>query len=225
MGVTCQDCHMPPTGDEYFALPEVGGLPHPPDSIPSHLQIGAADEDLLQNTVSMTLDIDPVGNQVWVRVAITNTAAGHHVPTDHPGRHIILTLTARDQNSHLLPQTSGGVVPDWGGAQVALPGKVFAKVLQDATTAEYPVVSYWKQSFILSDNRIPAFASDQSTYTFAVSTDSETVTVEAELLFRRSYQADMDARGWNMPDIQMEQVQRTVPVSPEWLLFFPIVRH
>ncbi len=40
-GITCQDCHMPPTGDTYFALPEVGGLEHPPETIPSHLQLGA----------------------------------------------------------------------------------------------------------------------------------------------------------------------------------------
>ncbi len=30
-GITCQKCHMPPNGDAYFALPEVGGLEHPPE--------------------------------------------------------------------------------------------------------------------------------------------------------------------------------------------------
>jgi hypothetical protein len=35
--VTCQNCHMPPTGDTMFALAEVGGLEHPPEAIPSHL--------------------------------------------------------------------------------------------------------------------------------------------------------------------------------------------
>jgi hypothetical protein len=224
LGVTCQDCHMPPTGEEYFALPEVGGLQHPPDSIPSHLQIGAENEVLLQNTVSMTLDIDQIGNQVWVTAAITNTAAGHHVPTDHPGRHLILTVQVSDQNSHLLAQTSGGTVPDWGGAQAYLPGKVFAKVLKDAITGEYPVVSYWRQSFILSDNRIPAFSSDRSSYSFAVPFETETVTIEAELLFRRSYQTDMDARSWDMSDIQMEVIRQTISVPPEWHLFFPVIR-
>lgn len=214
---------MLPTGETYFALPEVGGLPHPPDSIPSHLQVGAADEVLLQNTVTMTLDTDQMGNQVWVTVAITNTAAGHHVPTDHPGRHLILTVKAKDDHGFLLPQTSGGTVPDWGGAQSNLPGKAYAKVLRDVVTGAYPVVNYWKQSFILSDNRIPAFASDRSTYAFTTPSNSETVTVEAELLFRRSYQADMVARSWDMADIQMEKIQQTVTVSPEWYLFFPVI--
>jgi hypothetical protein len=171
----------------------------------------------------MTLDIDPVGSQIWVSVAITNTAAGHHVPTDHPGRHLILTINASDQNHPSLSQTSGDIVPIWGGAQANLPGKVFAKVLKDAITGEYPMVSYWKPSFILSDNRIPAFASDRSHYSFAIPPDSETVTIRAELLFRRNYQTDMVARGWEMPDIQMEVIQQTINVSPEWRLFFPAI--
>ncbi len=54
-GITCQKCHMPPNGDTYFALPAVGGLEHPPERIPSHLDRGASDVDLLQNSVTLTV--------------------------------------------------------------------------------------------------------------------------------------------------------------------------
>jgi len=223
-GITCQNCHMLPTGDSYFALPEVGGLPHPPDSIPSHQQPGAANLDLLQSTVSMTLQTEQIGNQLWITVVISNTNAGHHVPTDHPGRHLILTVIAEDENGHLLPQISGDSVPDWGGLQAGLPGKAFAKVLCDVQTGAYPVVSYWKQTAILVDNRIPAFAADTSKYAFALPTDVAQVTAQVELLFRRNFQDQMDLRGWQEADIPMEIITKQLPVSSTQVLFIPFVR-
>jgi hypothetical protein len=74
-------------------------------------------------------------------------------------------------------------VPDWGGEQAGFPGKV----LKDVASGESPVVSYWKQTLILSDNRIPAFASDTSVYIFAAPAGCSPVRVRAELaalLFR-----------------------------------------
>jgi hypothetical protein len=223
MGIECQTCHMKPTGVDYFVFPEKGGLIRDPDLIASHLQPGAADEILLQNTVSMTVDIQQFGGQIQVAVTITNTQAGHHVPTDHPGRHLILTVQASDESGMPLTQLSGEIVPEWGGDQAGYPGKIFAKVLRDAVTGEYPVVSYWKQSFIHSDNRIPAFASDISTYIFAIPQSSSTVTVDVELLFRRSFQAEMEAREWPVADIGMEGITDTVILDPEWAIFIPLV--
>ena len=171
----------------------------------------------------MTLQTEQIGQQLWVTVLISNTNAGHHVPTDHPGRHLILTVTTADQDGHLLLQTNGDKVPDWGGLQAGLPGKTFAKVLRDVQTGGYPVVSYWKQTSILSDNRIPAFAADSSRYAFALPTDTALVTVQAELLFRRTYQAEMDLRGWQEADIPMEIITKQLPASAH-VLFIPFVR-
>jgi hypothetical protein len=206
-GITCQDCHMPPTGDAYFALPEVGGLAHPPERIPSHLQLGATHVELLQDSVAMTVSAQQIGDRVKVTVTITNTAAGHHVPTDHPGRHLILVVSATDHQGQGLVQQGGPTVPGWGGAQAGLPGKTFAKVLRDVRSGESPVVSYWKQALVVSDNRIPAMDSDMSIYTFALPPGSGSVTVTAELRFRRAFQAVMEAKGWDMPDIMMAETQ------------------
>jgi hypothetical protein len=82
-------------------------------------------------------------------------------------------------------------------------GNSFAKVLEDALTGDFPVVSYRKQTFIVSDNRIPALSSDRSQYLFAALAPGSPVTVTAELRFRRNFQADMDVRGWDEADIVM----------------------
>jgi hypothetical protein len=211
-GVTCQDCHMPPTGDRTFALPEVGGLEHPPDRIPSHLQRGALDVALLQDTVTLAVDARQSLDALQVTVTLTNTGAGHHVPTDFPGRQVLLTLSAIDEAGHELLLLQGPAVPEWGGTQAGRPGKAFAKLLRDVKTGQQPVVSYWRQTLIAADNRIPALQCDRSTYLFARPRDSGTLTVTARLLFRRAFQRTLDTRGWDTPDILMEE--QTVTVRP-----------
>lgn len=223
-GITCQSCHMPPNGDIYFALPEKGGMEHPAEYIPSHLQLGARSTELLQETISMTLDIKQEAGRLWVTVALTNFGAGHHVPTDHPGRHMILTVSAVDESEQPLKQLSGPTVPTWGGEQAGLPGKAFAKVLRDALSEASPVVSYWKQTFIDGDNRIPAMGSNTSMYLFQLPVSGEGVTVSAELLFRRLFQEEAQARGWEEPDILMEKTQTEITTAPWVTVYAPLVQ-
>jgi hypothetical protein len=214
---------MAPTGVDYFVFPEKGGLIRDPETIASHLQPGAADEELLQNTVSMTVDARQVGPLLRVTVSITNSQAGHHVPTDFPGRHMILTVAARDGQGQQLAGEKCPVVPEWGGAQAGLPGKAFAKVLRDVETGEAPVVSYWKQALIVSDNRIPALASDVSTYDFAAPAAGGPITVTVDLRFRRAFQEVMDSRGWDSPDVMMERAVASVSLRPWWGAYLPCV--
>jgi hypothetical protein len=209
LGVTCQDCHMPPNGDTYFALPEVGGLEHRPETIPSHQQLGATSVELLQDTVVLDLAAEERNGTVAVTVVITNTGAGHHVPTDYPGRHMILTVRA-SADGQPLALADGGVVPEWGGAQAGLPGKAYAKVLRDVRSGEAPVVSYWKQALIDSDNRIPALAADRSSYSFVAPGGGGPVTVQASLRLRRVFQPVMEAKGWAMADVVMEEAEVTL---------------
>jgi hypothetical protein len=223
-GIECQTCHMKPTGVDYFVFPEKGGLIRDPQLIASHLQPGAADEELLQNTVNMTVSARQAVDRLQVTVTITNTEAGHHVPTDYPGRHMILTVTAMDEEGEDLAQLAGPTVPQWGGEQAGLPGTAFAKVLRDVETGESPVVNYWKQALIVSDNRIPALGSDASAYIFAAPRTGGLVTVKTELRFRRVFQDMLDLKGWDTPDIMMEEERIVLPVQPWETIFLPIVQ-
>jgi hypothetical protein len=119
----------------------------------------------------------------------------------------------------------GPTIPDWGGAQAGMSGKVFAKILRDVASDTAPVVSYWKQALIDSDSRIPAKAVDRSSYLFPTPSYIDVLTVTAELRFRRAPQAVMDAKGWDTSDIVMERVQVAVPVLKQWHVYLPLAVH
>ena len=204
-GITCQDCHMPPNGDTRFATVEAGGLEHPPEKIPSHLQLGASSTDLLRRTVQLRLNLRWIGNEIKALVAITNSGAGHHVPTDFPGRQMILVVNATAEDGSQLASTGDTVIPSWGGDLAGKPGKAYAKVLKDVITQESPVVTYWKQALIESDNRLAAKATDVSSYAFSAPARGTRVTVTARVVFRRLFADMMVQKGWETPDILMEQ--------------------
>lgn len=203
---------MPVAGYDYFVFPEKGGLHRDPNRIFSHKMPGASDEELLQNAVTMTTTARLEGDTVVVQVDITNDKTGHHVPTDSPLRHLILLVRATDGRGRALPLRDGPTVPEWGGVgdpergyYAGLPGKAFAKVLRELWTEVSPTGAYWNPTRVLEDNRLAAFATDTSTYTFAAPNDGSKVTVEATLLFRRAFKELMDQKGWDVPDIVMEQ--------------------
>jgi len=218
MGVECQTCHMPPDGVMTNVAPGQGGVERDPRTIHAHTMPGAASVPLLQRTVAMTLTAQATGGQVSVEVTLTNVFGGHHVPTDYPGRNMILVLSASDATGRALQQIGGPVVPAWGGSGEAendyagWPGQGYAKILRDAVTGEQPVVHYWKPTFIASDNRIAAKASDVSHYRFALPAvgNSGTVRVSATLWFRRLFVAQARAKGWDMPDVLMAQAEASV---------------
>jgi hypothetical protein len=111
----------------------------------------------------------------------------------------------------------GSTVPEWGGVgdpnkgyYAGLPGKGFAKILGELWTGISPTAAYWNPTRIVSDNRIPAFGSDTSTYTFAAPSAGK-VTIRTNLLFRRAFQELMKQKGWNVPDILMEHEVIEIP--------------
>lgn len=208
-GQTCQDCHMKPDGVTTQFAPGRVGQQRDPADIFSHSFPGAADELLLQNAVTMTATAQLEGDQLLVQVTITNDQTGHHVPTDSPLRHLILLVQATDDAGNPLVQLTGPTIPAWGGAgdpaggyYAGLPGTAYAKILQELWTEVSPTGAYWNPTRIVSDNRIAAFASVITGYTFAAPTGS-TARVEVRLLFRRAFIELAALKGWDDLDIVM----------------------
>jgi hypothetical protein len=216
-GKTCQECHMPvvesATEKNFFVFPAMGGHERDPNQIHNHRMGGASDEWMLQNSVSMTTTTRVLGDRVWVSVSITNDQVGHHIPTDSPLRHMMLVVEAKDADGRPLPATFGSVLPSWAGNYADLPGRMFAKVLQDEWTGELPTAAYWRPVRLVSDTRLPALKTDISNYVFSLPTESSdtAITVEANLVFRRAYQQLQEWKDWNDPDILM--AQETIQLS------------
>ncbi len=209
-GKTCQDCHMPSSGAEFFTLPEKGGLKRNPDTIVSHRMPGAADRDLLENAVSLTLEAEQLPEGIRVRTEVVNDRTGHHVPTDTPLRHLILVVRAYGGGNSELPLKKGPVLPEWCGSgdpakgyYAGLAGKVFVKLLEELGTGVSPTAAYWNPTRVVMDTRLGAFESDFGEFLFAAP-DSGDIRIEAILLYRRAYKELMDLKGWSDPDIVME---------------------
>ncbi|MFV2072562.1 MAG: beta-propeller fold lactonase family protein [Thermoanaerobaculales bacterium] len=208
-GRTCQACHMAPNGDNYFVLPEQGGLWHPAEDIPSHLQFGARDAAFMATALTLDIKVDDLGDALSVTVTMTNTGTGHNLPTDHPGRHLLLEVEATGPDGQALALLQGPTIPDWGGSLAGRPGAGYAKLLEDVASGEWPVVSYWKQAVIREDSRLEAMAADVTTYRFERPSGAATVTVTVR--FRKLFEDLATRYGWDLGELVM--ARKTVSVS------------
>ncbi len=211
-GKTCQQCHMPVSDSKWFVFPDKGGLTRDYAELHNHTMPGATDQNLLQNTVTMTTDAKRAGGQIQVKVSITNDQAGHDVPTDVPIRSVILVVEALDANGNALALANGSINPAFSGNYGGLPGKTFAKVLRDELTGETPTAAFWRPVTIAVDNRIKAMATDTSNYMFTAA-DAQAVTINVKLVYRRAFYKLMQEKGWNDPDIVMENSTVQLPAN------------
>jgi hypothetical protein len=225
MDIQCQTCHMAPDGITTNFAPGKGGLERNPVSIPSHLQPGSRDIEILRNALIMTLKAEQIADSIKVMVSLFNDRTGHHVPTGQPSRNMILLVECTDDKGNELKFLEGERVPWWGGTggvsegnYSGLPGKGFAKVLEDYN-GNAPSPS-WRPSRIQSDNRIAAFDTDSSLYFFKAPRQSTLVKIKAMLLYRRFFKQTVDEKLFDIDDIMMEydSVQlctKTEPVNTE----------
>jgi hypothetical protein len=209
-GKTCQDCHMPGTGAEFFAHPEKGGLKRNADNVVSHRMPGARDLDLLQNAVSFTLKAEQQPEGIRVKTKVVNDLTGHHVPTDSPLRHLILVVRAYGSDTSELSLKEGPSLPEWcssgdpkEGNYAGLPGKVYIKLLEEKWTGISPTAAYWRPTRVVMDTRLGAFEADNGEFLFKAP-DSGDVRVEALLIYRRAFKKLMEQKGLIEPDIVME---------------------
>ncbi len=220
-GITCQSCHLKPDGMTANFAPQRGGLQRDPRTVATHHFPGARDEALLRDAVTVSSSVETVGKRLNVTVTLTNAGTGHHVPTGSPLRQMILLVRPTDPSGRPLPLVSGPVVPDWGGVgdpgdgdYAGLPGKGYAKILEELWTGTSPSGAYWNPTRIVEDSRLAALASDTTTYVF-FAPQGRSITTDIRLIFRGAYKELMNQKGWDIPDIVMErQVLVTQGSSP-----------
>ena len=190
----------------YFVYPEKGGLFRELDQIHLHQMPGATDEAFLREAIALDVSAEVDGRQIVVRTEVTNTGAGHHYPTGSPLRQVLLVVRATDGRGVELPLVEGPVLPEWAGEEAGEPGQGFVKILRDTLTGEEPTFSHWRMVELVEDTRIPAQSSRRGAFRFGLSGDgtaleTEEITVEARLIYRRAFRQLQEWKGWTDPDI------------------------
>lgn len=194
---TCADCHMGASDERYVC--STIDLERPAGQVRSH-DIRGTTPAFLEQAVAVELDTSVEDGELVVHVAVTNVGAGHHVPTGVTVRNAILLVEATGADGPLeaigdqVVDDLGGVGDPEQGYWAGLPGKVFAKRNHDADGAG--PVFYTEATGLVSDTRIPALATDTSTYRFALPRRGGNVAIEARVVYRRAFRAVVDAKGW-----------------------------
>ena len=193
---------MPPASTVNMC--DVIDLPRDPRQIRSHAFEGTTPEFLRR---AVTLRASSVVDRDGLRVTVdvTNSGAGHHVPTGVTLRNMILLVSVLDRDGVRLEQIGGPIVPNWGGVGdltqgnfAGLPGKGYARVLVDEFLAENVLFTEAVQAF---DNRIPAGVTDTTTYAFQLPKKWAKlgIGVKTKLYYRRAFKPTADQRRWNVP--------------------------
>jgi hypothetical protein len=198
---TCVDCHMKPTNADQACSIQSPSLKRPPGDVRSHTFPGTTPE-FLENAISLSMTATKNNASLDVKVIINNDKTGHHVPTGVTIRNMILLVEAW-RDSDKLPLTDSGTerIHELGGVGdvakgyfAGLPGKLYAKINADSS-GKGPTF-FTDAVSILSDNRIPPLGSDETNYKFAVPQEGGKIHVQARVVYRRTWRALADAKGW-----------------------------
>lgn len=203
-GKSCQDCHMPAASAHYTVPPASGGITRDWFAFHSHRMLGASDEQFMKTAVTVKSDAARENNSLHVNVNITNSSAGHDIPTDSPIRQMILVVEAFDANGKRLSLEQGPLNPAWAGDYAGQAGKTFQQVLQDQLSGEMPTAAFWRQTTVAQDTRLAPLATDSTQYTFEL-TDRQAAQVKVRLIYRRAMQSLAQQKGWNDADILLAQ--------------------
>ena len=212
-GKKCQDCHMSWRKemlpyDNYVVegrARQMWGVKRSPKQIrPHHFDGGTATQ--LKTALAMEVEGKVIGETLKVSVFITNTNGGHWVPTGETMRSVMLLVDAADSNEGSLKMLSGPRLPALAGQgdpakgnYAGLPGKVFARMLQDDSGNLN--VPFWQATGVAFDSRIRPKKTVMFEFTFAVKDPDDEPTAEARLIYRPVFKALAEIKNWKTEDI------------------------
>ena len=228
-GQQCQDCHMNWTQDmlpydKYIVRSAGGGMMNimirrlrvrrDPSTIHPHKFEGATVKRL-QNTAFLLLRPSLQGNRLSVMVSVTNTNAGHRLPTGVTFRNMLLLVQATDSTGKILSQTGGPKIPEWAGKgspgkgnYAGLPGVGYARITADDHGNIN--VPFWEATKIVQDNRLVPRKPDVQNFVFNAAKTRNYITVKATLIYRKSFKKMADKYGWDTGDVVMEKTSKVV---------------
>ncbi|MDO9517674.1 MAG: multiheme c-type cytochrome [Methanosarcinaceae archaeon] len=206
-GVQCQDCHMTPGITKYEANPGKAASMGPKrDHIYTHYAVGAnafitdflGDDthrdmaiERLQSAATLVVDAPrsaEAGDTVTVDISITNSGAGHMLPTGLTDmREMWLDVTATDGDGNKFYHY-GALDEDKNIDPDTL---VYHTVLGDADGN--PTSKVWLAESVISDHRISPRETAVEQHTFTIPADAnDPVIISAKLQYRSAPQAIID---------------------------------
>lgn len=230
----CQHCHMThgithfeanpgvvaargPERDHWYTHYGVGGNAPLPGILGSEKHEELAIERLKSAaTVEVTTPEDAAaGEDVSIDVIVTNTGAGHKIPTGLTEvREAWLDVKVTDSAGASIFRSGaldahGIIDPD---------AAIFHNVIGDSDGN--PTMKVWEAESILKDTRIPPKESVTETYRFTVPADAKTpVTVSASLNYRTASQEFIDklfgAGQISVPVIEMARAEKIIGSGTE----------
>ncbi|MDO9108308.1 MAG: hypothetical protein Q7U89_04865, partial [Coriobacteriia bacterium] len=204
LGTTCQDCHMTPGPGETMPNPGTAAAGGPQRQhiftmtfAGGNVALGDADlaEERLKGAATMEVqvpEIIEVGSSADVVVTITNSGAGHMLPTGLTEiRQMWLEVTAEQED----------------GTSVTIGRHEFGSVLKDAE-GNSPV-ELWEATGFAKDDRIPPKESSIDTFAFQMPL-SGAAKIKAALYYRSCDETMAAKAGVDVPTTTM--VESIVPV-------------
>lgn len=204
-GITCQDCHMTPgpgptkpnpgkaaafgpDREHIYTMTFAGGNVALGDAVLAEERLkGAATLDLEAPEV-----VEP-GQKGSARVTVTNSGAGHHLPTG-------LTEVRECWLAVKVADSAGEVVLE--------ERYDFNTVLKDAK-GKGPV-ELWDATGVLSDTRLPAKGSKDFEYEFTMPEGADNLAVSAALYYRSCSEELAKKAGVDVPTTEMAMVSAAV---------------
>ncbi len=193
---SCVGCHSEP-----LDVPNASDailLERPLGEVRSHRFEGTTPA-FLERALSLSLEVSASGDEVRVTASLTNTGAGHDVPSGVTMRNVILLVEAEDERGPLeyvgeqRVSEEGGVGDPREGYFAGLPGKLYAVVHENAE-GDAPVL-FTEATRVRRDERIAALATDVTRYAFRLRASGQ-VQIRARAIYRRAFRSIADDKAW-----------------------------
>jgi hypothetical protein len=209
-GVVCQNCHMgaeagrdaPDSGQACGGGPQRDNIFHM-TFVGGQVALGPSAEAIarLQSAAMVEMDVAEIvapGETASMTVTVTNTGAGHYLPTGLTEiRQMWLEVYAEDAE----------------GQKTEIGERRFGTILKDAK-GNSPV-ELWDAVAIESDDRIPPRESIEETYEFAMPEGADRATVTAVLRYKSAPDEFAEKAGVENPTTDMAAATQQVFASAE----------
>jgi len=196
-GIQCQNCHMPEEFGTPIIKPEIAKTQR---SVTAHKFLGGHSQINITTAATLTQVLDKANNSLSVVVYVTNSEAGHSLPTGIPSRKVILTVKLLDPKGEVLEKKE----------------VVYRRVLVDGEGKEIPEGNikdmFLKAAALKSDNRIKPKETRREEFIFPITKRmGKVLTVDSAL----RYEFSVPYLEPNLMRMEMARDIRTINIKEE----------